>query len=329
MVDICFKFKINLNNEIIAKYLENNSGWELIRKQLIPNTFKGMFTENKTVDTFTKFTVVQPTKKEMLASPEFKDMSKKCEKLIKEYFSVVNKYEQNQGILWPDNFLKKTKPLARGSISTFLRKFSFLKNHIDEINDEMVNEDLRNLSQYGHGRSAILLYKKVLEALKNFDDSNKPTWFFIYNAEDETILIPEEYGVSMVKDLSESLEDAVNSFERSNLGKINILPLYSEIEFKKIRKSSAIKITYVYPNGPKQSSDVNEILTFKKEMQGANAAEKTVEYVPVKESSLDGDKIQEETKVYAKKGYFKDAIVGKTSIVKGSFQKAFGKIGLF
>ncbi|MBU7450062.1 hypothetical protein [Leuconostoc citreum] len=329
MADICFKFKLNLGKDVILKYTSAENGWETLETKVIPSALEQVIGNGIKVNHYIKYNVIQPTKETMLSSTEYKKMVEKCNPLEKDYFTVVNSYQEKHGIFWPDDFLEHTKPNARQSIDDFLSSYPLLDNIVEVISDNDVNEDLKSLSKFGHGRTAIILYRKVVKALKEFDDSNRSSWFFIYDTSSETILIPAEYGVTAVKELSKSLEATINATKNNKIGKVSILPLYSEIRFSNIRKNGTLNVMLVYPNGPEQSADVDEILRYKHDMDSANAAQKSIGFVPDKDNTLNVEEIQNQVEVYAKHGYFRDAVAGKTSVVSGAIKKAFDVIILF
>lgn len=330
MIDILFRFKLNLNPETIKTFLKGDeTKWNSVIQDVIPTMLKGVFSDNTEAENFLKLQTEQESLEEIQKSSEYNDMVDSCETLITEYFEVVKNYDANHGILWQDKFLKITKTTARKSIQTFLDKYRFLQKSVDSVSDDTVNGDFKNLGQYGHGKTAIILYKKVVNVLEEGNYANFSNMFFIYDKNTENILVPSDYGEPTSKELVLNIEDYINSSDKNQLGNVTIIPIYDEYHFRKIRKGSAVHVQIVYPNGPKQSTHYDEILGNKQQMDDINAAAKQESFFPDKSGSLNEDGLAKRFKQLVTKGYVRGVWVGSTNILVGTLQKTVGVLRHF
>lgn len=289
-------FKLNLTWATLNLYKGKK---DLLLKNVIPDNLSLLYDIEKSKK-FYRYKINLPDLIDEQFYTDFSHLEELTNDLEEMYFKVLMNYREDGNINYDKVFLSMndTCKQVRGY---FQKKYSFLKEGLNVISDKHV-EDKFNLSFDNHVGTGIThirnFYKlkeyiEILEKRGMFDEA---TLNIYYDCDTENIVVEsedEETAVSLIKKIEQEM-NASKEFV-SNLGKININPIYEKLVAKK--EFNKIEYTLVYPNG-KASTERNMAI-----LEGSRAKKQNVKLIGDENSSLDIDFILCELNKQATKGY--------------------------
>ncbi|AUJ29613.1 hypothetical protein [Liquorilactobacillus hordei] len=261
-----FTAKLNLSPKIIQIYTnsdKNSSGMEQLKKTVIVNSLKKIFTYEEVVGknkNIQKYSCLQiDEKKEIINSDVYIKFKNAKTNLLNGYESVIESSHENKGIFWPNEYLHELKPKMKQCLYELKDAYPILNQVVVNTKDDDVKKNLPGNGNFGHGRKYLLDSEKIEGYLLNSEsviDFNR-NYFFYYNNDNERLFISIKYGEEIFKRIILDIQEKING-SNSDIGKINIIPIYNALKVENSYKNVTFEV--VYPNNPHRTKSINRVL---------------------------------------------------------------------
>lgn len=321
--------KLNLSPKIIKIFVTNEdstSDWSQLKHHVIPSVFAEVFDkvekiQDESTDEYLKInnSIEIKSRENILKSEAYISFLNSFDKTLEEYSSVVDDSNKEGGIFWTEHYISETKIDLRNKLNRLLTEFPYLVQIINNTPDESIIDMLPGNSNFGHGRKYLINGLKIQSYVNNKEISSTilENYEFFYDVEQEQILFngDKKNFLNILRDISERL-----NHHKTNIGKVNVLPVFSDMEINKSYKNVTFKV--VYPNNPARRSHQNSLLTDTFNESGAQEIELTIESDD--DHKFDGTTIDNLAKLFgAAKGYVKDVKNSTRSMLSGEIKKIF------
>ncbi|WP_334328426.1 hypothetical protein [Companilactobacillus sp. HBUAS59699] len=260
--------KLNLKPTIIGLYTENdkNKGINQLMNYVIPSSLIEVFNKYDYFSGEDEIYLFDGNRYNediqlVLMSPEFEELQNAYSKLLDEYKKVIENSEKNNGIFWPNEYLKHTKSRMKRALWSFRSKFPNIIELSSNLPDDKVDDRIPGNSNYGHGRKYLFDVEKIFYVIDSKKDDGidqlSDNIRFFYEKSSEKIYIESIITVAEFKEELSLIQNRINS-SGTNIGKVTINPIYDEVILNKSYNSVTFQI--VYPNNSKRRNNQNRVL---------------------------------------------------------------------
>lgn len=307
-----YYFKLNLSWQTLYDYDQKK---DYLVSEVIPSKLELVYDLEKS-ENYEKYRIFLGDVADKRFYEDFNLLEENTIKLITMYDEIVSNYMSSGSISYSKEFLELNE-ICKRARGAFQSKYPIVKEGLQEISDQTVLDkfSLNLPNQVGTGITHIKNFYKLkiyIEELKKKNMLNQSRFEAYYDCQTEQLVIgsdKEEEALACIY----TIEKELNSSQEfvNALGKININPIYTKLEFT--RKFSSIEFTLVYPNGVASGERYEAI------MEGSKAKKQKVKLVGEDEDSLDINYILETLNDQAVKGYLEDVT---RSLVKKVIRKS-------
>lgn len=302
-----FAFKFNLGPETLKLYEHD---MKQVKETVIPDALNKIFDNLKNKENLYLYQV-KNAHQEVIASNEYQEMISLKNKSVELYDEVFATYNKTGEIRYSSDYMD-TRQQLKGKIDDVTKRFPFLEMAFLRKNVLKVDaySDVKMNVTYINKASKI---EQEIEDMKHGIDTDIK---FIYDSGNENIYINAGIGEKKSAEISGSIEQIINTHaSETNIGEINIRPLYSDSLTIKEGTYNVVEVETVFPNGSaKRRSDA---ISYYNEINAKKISEK---YEAEKGESLNLDGIIDENmQIDAQLGYLKIMSKGK-NIIKNAIK---------